>query len=353
MVQDLSNRAARLSLFGLTMLASGLGASSATAAVTLTPRVAYYFDNNSQRSSSVNLAQAGADANPQLDGANQQIRDLFGQNASISVGNFSAGSFANQIDFPLYGGSISLDLGSNGTTQITLTGLYGKGSSRFSSTQTGVQRISVLGLVAEDIQTNTGDGKGHFRRLDLEATVQHRLSERFAIIAGARYERVRTRLDITSQFATSNNGQNLINVLLGGDTIDLSVGTGTGSGSAKAVASTYSARAGGAAFVPLSSSGQLYVTGVLQTSYQPKGSYSIKTTVSTGGTTVDARSRSRYKAELSVGPDISVGYSQRLTDAIGLDIRYRAAFYFPVTGPSDFADPRVNHGITFGVSLLI
>jgi len=56
------------------------------------------------------------------------------------------------------------------------------------------------------------------------------------------------------------------------------------------------------------------------------------------------------KSESAIGPDISVGYVHRFTDTIGLDVRYRAIVYFPISGSRSFDDPRVNHGINAGLT---
>jgi hypothetical protein len=38
----------------------------------------------------------------------------------------------------------------------------------------------------------------------------------------------------------------------------------------------------------------------------------------------------------------------RLSDRFGIDLRYRATVYFPISGPNDFKDARVNHGAGLG-----
>jgi hypothetical protein len=38
----------------------------------------------------------------------------------------------------------------------------------------------------------------------------------------------------------------------------------------------------------------------------------------------------------------------RFSDRFGVDVRYRATVYFPISGPSEFKDSRVNHGIGTG-----
>jgi hypothetical protein len=60
-----------------------------------------------------------------------------------------------------------------------------------------------------------------------------------------------------------------------------------------------------------------------------------------------------YDSETTVGPDISVGYMYRVSDRFGVDLRYRATVYFTVSGPSDFKDSRVNHGVGLGFTTWI
>jgi hypothetical protein len=101
-------------------------------------------------------------------------------------------------------------------------------------------------------------------------------------------------------------------------------------------------RGGAAAYAAFDEKHLFFVNGMLQITRDP----GISFTDTYAGQSV------KYKdqAETTVGPDFSVGYIYQLSDRFNFDVRYRAAIYFPISGPFDFKDSRVKHGLTLGVT---
>jgi len=94
-----------------------------------------------------------------------------------------------------------------------------------------------------------------------------------------------------------------------------------------------------------------YVNGLLHLShYNPGLRFFTNSQGQSSGQTIRS---AIYDSETTVGPDISVGYMYRVSDRFGVDVRYRATIYFTVSGPSDFKDSRVNHGVGLGFTTWI
>ncbi|MEZ5696031.1 MAG: hypothetical protein R3E18_06225 [Sphingomonadaceae bacterium] len=204
----------------------------------------------------------------------------------------------------------------------------------------GINELSIIQTVVDD----------KVDRFDLELTWQRRINENFAILAGARYE----RLDIAGQgtvtiqetdavrsFVAETLGEELPNRNLDGANQPTTIATDR-------KLETLSARFGVTAFIPFNGSAVAFFSGMVQGSYQPDSNFGTRF-FGVNGNLVREENR-KDRGELSVGPDFAVGAQFILTDNIALDIRYRAILYFPLSGDFSFGDSRVNHGINLGVS---
>jgi len=123
--------------------------------------------------------------------------------------------------------------------------------------------------------------------------------------------------------------------------------TGTSTATLRGKGQVYSGRAGITGFIPFSQTGTVFLTGMLHVSHEVGRSSITQPDPITGVVTTV---KSKDPSETTLGPDFAVGAQFALAENIAFDIRYRAAVYFPVSGPRDFKDPRVNHGVNMGVS---
>jgi hypothetical protein len=327
------------------LVAFGACTAPALAEISITPRIGVYFDNVTQR-------QSGIDYNTP---ASQNLVNTIVAAAQASGLTASAEPARNarnstQLAFPQYGGTVTFDWRGSESTQVALTALYGKTTG--DATQVVIQGFNygAPGLTIRDTLNRTTLGDGDFSRLDLEATVQHRVNETFSLVGGLRAERAKSRFDET---ATVSMTTNVFNFLVDVENqaraqlglplrpplyfVNQAVDQAVESWSSW----SYSARFGGAAYAPIGDRQLFYVNGLLQYSYRPKVTDTIAS--STTGTV-----SARQPSETFLGPDISVGYMYRLSDRFGIDLRYRATVYFPISGPNDFKDARVNHGAGLG-----
>ncbi|MCP5396655.1 MAG: hypothetical protein H6918_07970 [Sphingomonadaceae bacterium] len=338
--------AGRWLMTGGGVLACLAGANPALADVTIGPRFSYYFDNSNLRTSDLDGLQ---DARQVVDEAlTQELIDASGfDDLTLSVQDNGSASNADQVGFPMVGAMINFG---NDRDRFTLTAMYGKGetttelvSSRQFTIEVadiGINELSIIQTVATD----------KIDRIDLELTWQRRLNENFAILAGARYE----RLDISGQgaitiqetdavrsFVAETLGEEPPTRNLDGANLPTSILTSRN-------LETLSARVGVTAFIPFNRSAVAFFNGMVQGSYQPNSNFNTRF-FGVNDNLVREENRTD-RGELSIGPDFAVGVQFILTDNIALDIRYRAILYFPLSGDFDFGDSRVNHGVNLGVS---
>ena len=332
-MRDRRNRPIAIRAFGTFILL--LSATPAFAEVSLTPRGALYFDNVTQRQSATNFNTPGAQQ--LLDQVNALAR-AFG--ATFSSTPSSNARNSSQLAFPQFGGTFTFGWRQSETTQVGLTALYGKTTGNDTTIVQQFLNYSLLGVGVQDTLLVTTQRQGDFARLDLEATVQHRLNETFSLIGGLRAERTTSDFDRTSRGGLSANFFNLVAILNGLPPVVLPPESPT---QAKESISSwiYSARFGAAAFAPVGDKHLFYVNGLVQLSHNPDAGY--KTTFAGAPPTEQS-----LPGETTLGPDISVGYMYRMSDRLGIDLRYRATIYFTIDGPSDFKDARVNHGPSLG-----
>ena len=322
-----------------------LAPQSAVAGISLSPRAVIYFDNGEQRQQGIDAFPIPTDA---LAGLNDQIRALAGPDAALSGAVGEGGGSARQIVFPMFGGSITVG---GQQTQVTFTGLYGTAETSSRIVVPLNLALTAGGFTATDLLSTVAEGRATYRRIDLELTVQHRLDERFALIGGVRYERVRSRATLDAITTSSTNIANLVALLSGSGLVDLGLSQGEQRLDLGAVSESWSLRGGAAAFVPFARRQLVYVNGMAHVSRAPALTAQALLTDLDGGGTLDLSTR--RPSETSVGPDISVGILSRFSDRVALDIRYRGIFYFPLSGVRGFDDPRVNHGLNLGLTFAL
>jgi hypothetical protein len=322
----------------------------------ITPRASFYFDNTIQRQSAFNYNtpehQAGSDK-LQADLASVNATSLaFGfPPTTLKIDPIDVSQRADQIAFPEFGATLTFGLGNSETTQVSLTALYGTTSAHAVRLSTESFHYSGFGTNVIDTDAQTARITTDVKRLDLEATVQHRLNETFSLVGGVRAER--TSSDVSgsvTEVGSANFGNlfisnlNLYAVQQGFPApfapiyaLDLGPGIVTESFSVW----TYSIRVGAAAYAPVGEKHLFYVNGLLHFSrlVGPTAAFHY----ANGSTSPDP-----IPSETSLGPDISVGYMYRFSDRFGVDVRYRAQVYFPIAGPYKFDDARVNHGVGIG-----
>jgi len=321
-------------------------AAPAQADFSFSPRFFLYFDNASQRSSGFDeqnslLSDADADASAELS-------DFFETPVTVETHDAVSAAINNQQVYPLFGAAFTADLDSSKRTQLTVSALYGEANSTFKTLQTFEQDISAEGFTANDVITQHLEGKNKSKRLDIELTLQHRLNERFALLGGLRYERIKSKGEFAYNNVSSNNAQNLFSLLFGDGDVVIGLNESNGTMAAKVTDQVFSVRAGGAAFANMDQRNLVYLNGLVHFTHQWASDATSRFVVP--DLDLDETNDIDIKSESAIGPDIAVGYVHRFTDTIGLDVRYRAIVYFPISGNRDFDDPRVNHGINAGLT---
>jgi len=330
----------------------GVLAAQAHADISITPRVAYYFDNTSQRQSAINFNT------PQEQAILQQVGTLWNAVGGVLTGTQIFSSLnSEQLAFPQYGATITVSFGQNESTQLAFSGLYGRSSGDTTRNTQLFLNFTRLGVTVVDEISKAELAHGNFTRLDLEATLQHRLNETFSIIGGMRGERTTESDSFVSQALTSTNFLNLLALQTGLTIADVESLKNSiplvqrQVGNLSKSQWIYSARLGAAAYAPVGERHLFYVNGLLQMTRDP-GARGSSVTATYQGVNNQYRSTvvfdGRLPSETTLGPDISVGYLFRFNDRFAVDMRYRALVYFPISGPYNFRDSRVDHGISLG-----
>lgn len=310
----------------------------ALADVTISPRFSYYFDNVNQRTSGFDEA-----LRENAEQQSEDFSDTFGPGSSQTFSVESAGAEGNALAIPMYG--LSATVGSDDLS-VTLTGMYGKADSSSSATIAS-RLVTVLNRVtATDVGVSVANSQLDAKRYDFEVSAQKRFNERFALVGGLRYERVKGVSDTLIVTTLSNNFANLI-AAQGGAGIGFEVIPALSFLRSEFTSELYGARAGISGFIPFSQSSTVFVNGMIHASHRP-ATKSKDTEVDVEGEVTE--STDSEGGETSIGPDFAVGVQIGLKENLAFDARYRAVVYFPVSGDLDFNDPRVNHGVNVGVS---
>ncbi len=336
----------RQALTALGLALAGLSAP-AHADIVIGPRFSYYFDNSNLRTSDLEGIQ---DARTILDAdLTEELRTSTGfDDLTVESQDNGSASNADQVGFPMIGAMVNFG---DDRDHFTLTAMVGTGNTvteLVSSRETvlevadiGFNEISVVSTISED----------EIDRLDLELTWQRRLNENFAILAGMRYERLEIsgfggvaiqETDEVALFIAETLGTEAPSRNLDGADLPTSI-------ESERTLETYSARLGATAFVPFSENAVAFFTGMLQASNQPATNFTTRFS-GVNGDIVREEVR-RDSGEWSLGPDFAVGTQFILTNNLAIDVRYRAIFFFPLSGDFSFSDSRVNHGVNVGLTL--
>jgi hypothetical protein len=300
--------------------------------ISFTPWVAYYFDNITQRQSATNFNSPTVEQTvDQIAATAQKLGATFSSTPADSARN------STQLAFPEFGGTLAFGWRGNDATQIALTGLYGRTTEQDTLIVGNLLNFGFEGVNVQDNVIETTHRNGDFTRLDLEATIQHRLDETFSFMAGLRAERTTAQLTQVTADTHSSNFENLVASYYGLPPIYTPAQAPEVS-NVNETSWIYSARAGAAAFAPVGDRHLFYVNALLQVSYDPNAELDTNFLL-----TPASQEKVTY-----VGPDFSVGYLYRIGDRFAVDLRYRATIYFPISGPSDFKDSRVAHGPSLG-----
>ena len=328
------------------VLATAL-ATPAQADVVIGPRVSYYFDNSNLRTSDLDgLRDALQVIDADLTG---QLREASGfDDLTVEVQDNGSASNSDQVGFAMVGGMVNFGGDRDRFTVIAMYGSGEAGTELVSSRNVTLSVADVQFTELSIIQTVTAE---EVDRLDLELTWQRRVSENFAMSAGARYERLAVTGAGTLVIQQNDEVRQFVADVLGEDAPTRNIDA---LGRPDRIATersleTFSGRAGVTAFVPFSAHAVAFFNGMVHASHQPASTFETRF-LGFDEETLREEER-RDAAETSIGPDFAVGAQFILTDSIALDIRYRAIMFFPLSGDFDFGDSRVNHGVNLGVSL--
>lgn len=308
----------------------------ANAEIIVGPRISYYFDNSNVRTSDI----AGVD-NLMLDPA---LNDALEQNLQTEIsytGEENVAIRGSQLTLPMFGAAVSVG---DDRDRFTLTAMYGSGKGNTVETLISTRRLSYEDELISDFQVIEIDSPLFIDRYDIELTWQRRVNEKLAIFGGVRYERLDGTSPTTVTADISYNIDNFVSDTLGDGTStpdlfqisDFEVDT---------TLETFSARIGVTAFVPVDQSITAFFNGMVHGSHQPTNMIRQRLAGSEEPSTEFDGS-----SETSIGPDIAVGMQLHVAENISLDLRYRAIFFFPVSGGLSFNDARVNHGVNMGLS---
>ena len=295
------------------VLATAL-ATPAQADVVIGPSVSYYFDNSNLRASDLDgLRDALQVIDADLTG---QLREASGfDDLTVEVQDNGSASNSDQVGFAMVGGMVNFG---GDRDRFTVTAMYGSGeagtelvSSRYVTLSVADVQFTELSII-QTVTTEEVD------RLDLELTWQRRVSENFAISAGARYERLAVTGAGTLVIQQNDEVRQFVADVLGEDAPTRNIDA---LGRPDRIATersleTFSGRAGVTAFVPFSAHAVAFFNGMVHASHQPASTFETRF-LGFDEETLREEER-RDAAETSIGPDFAVGALFILTDSIAL-----------------------------------
>ena len=215
-------------------------ASVAQADITVSPRYFIYFDNSSQRQSGFDeLSGLAQESNEE---SAQELSDFFGTPIGLTTDSVTSASINNQVVYNLFGGAVTVDFDSSKRTQVSLSALYGTSNSNYRAISTIQQTLTAEGFEATDVLIIDQSGRAKTKRLDVEATVQHRLNERFALLGGLRYERVKSNGALDLTFTSTDNALNLLEALYGEGDFSFGLSNSEGTSFIRVTDNIYSVR---------------------------------------------------------------------------------------------------------------
>ena len=201
-------------------------------------------------------------------------------------------------------------------TTFTATGLFGSDKKTLTTRGSSVQ---TLAPGKQQIIVTLQTAPQRLRRRDFELTAQTRMNDLLSFLVGVRYERARVRFHPHLDFTTNNP--------FTGEVVNTSQDVTPFTGGYD----FYSARGGLALAAPMSDDGSNLVYGNLL------GFIGVRREKNDQASPV-------FDNATLAGPDLSIGYAHRFGDHLTLDVRYRALFFFSVSGGGRFSEPKSTHG---------
>lgn len=246
--------------------------------------------------------------------------DQIGTNGAGDTASFTSETFTVLMK----GGSISYRSDDFlPATTFTATGLFGSDTKEL--TTRGGSVINFPGQTFQQLMFSEQRTPQNLRRRDFEVTAQTRINDLLSWTLGARYERARVRFVSQVTNYASNPFTNKVDVT--------SVVSTPFSGGYD----LFSLRGGVALAAPLNEDRRtlLYANAMGFVGRRENK---------------DRVAAPQYDNASFIGPDVAVGMSHRFAPNIALDIRYRAQFFFSISGSGKFAEPKTTHGPSVGLS---
>lgn len=256
--------------------------------------------------------------------------DLSGTGASAGeTSSFNSKPFV----VPMLGASIAYRSDSFlPKTTFTLTGLFGSDNSLLTRRGSSVIPVTSNGRTRDQINSSVERTPEHLKRRDFELTAQTRINDLLSWMVGVRYERARVRFTPTVTSTSSNPFATDFTPPQPSVTT-----TVTTSPSFNGGYDLYSARAGMSLIAPLNENrtDMLYANGMAFMGHRSNK---------------DHQAAPQYDNATFIGPDLTVGYAHRFGGNVTIDVRYRALFFFSISGAGKFSEPKNTHGPSVAVA---
>jgi hypothetical protein len=319
----------------------------AAADIVLTPRVSYYFDNFTSLDSSV----SGDPSYIQnmLNQLNSELKSALGPTANLAIASSNLALRSQQAAYKLYGATLDGRWGEG--NRLYVTALTGTANVQTFLSQQFVVSSTYLSSSAQDIWTSSEVTNSALRRVDVELAYEY---DDFT--AGLRFEQVRQHFVGVQTTVISQNFANMVGALQG-VAPDFNLASLQGTSEGDIVYNLYSARMGVSVHTAKTEEARndFTLSAQLHVSYSPPA-HAAGVLQANDATALPMILTGATERSLSAGPDVSVGYTHYFSRWLGVDFRYRAIVYFPISGAlsgtQKSSDPRVNHGLMVGISLL-
>lgn len=226
------------------------------------------------------------------------------------------------FEFLMYGGAISAQFDNfTPNTRYTISMQYGEAETNRNllggtSIESPTARVSSLRI----------DSTAKADRVDLEITTETRLTGFANLVIGARYEESLISIEdsiITRRFLDAGSSEIQITQTNNPNSLDWY--------------KLYTARAGIAASMPIDANNK-------HRAYANLLGFAGHRAVKPGGDGIPLDQAN------VLGPDLAVGYSYAISPDVSIDLRYRAAAFFFLSGRRDFGDAKVTHGPMISLS---
>ena len=319
----------------------------AAADIVVTPRVSYYFDNFTSLDSSV----SGDPSYVQnmLSRLNNELKSSLGPTANLAIASSDLALRSQQAAYKLYGATLDGRWGEG--NRLYVTGLTGTANVQTFLTQQFIVNSTYLSSSAQDIWTSSEVTNAALRRVDIELAYEHN-----DFTAGLRFEQVRQHFVGVQTTVISQNFANMVGALQGVPP-DFNLASLQGTSAGDIVYNLYSARMGVSVHTAKTEEAKndFTLSAQLHVSYSPP-SHASGVLQANDPTALPMILTGTTDKSVSAGPDVSVGYTFYFSHSLGVDFRYRAIVYFPISGAlsgtQKSSDPRVNHGLMIGISFL-